>query len=319
MTTSTKRGVIPYNEVLGGGGNKGIAHAGYLDVREELNLPVSHLTGVSVGGLVGMMSKNGMSGKEIKTEFLKNRKRLLEPLTFLLGVAWFDPLAFWTGSIFTLEKLMAQFVKEYKFEPKDDLTLVAFDVINRKRVDFTGTNYDPVQGLVATGAIPGFFRPVFKPDGRVLWMIAAQQLMQWWTLSAYGTPDRYFPELRPEILVDGAMYHFNPTERCDTTAIVSRLGRVRVMPTKPMLPADFAMYLRELTMQPSPHTYDIDTSKHVLVHTDLPSHGALVFGYTEADYEYMFAQGQEAAREILTDPAKLLRARKLIVPETACV
>lgn len=270
-----------YSEVLGGGGSKGPAHAGYLIAKERLGIKTGKCLGVSVGGLVATMSKNGMSGKEIAKAFIDRRNRYLDPMIALQAIAWFDPLAFWTGTFITLEKLMAQFVKEFGLKPHPDLELLSFDVVNRKAVLYRGTAIDLVEALTGTGAVPGVFRPVFLPDGR--------------------------------ILVDGAIYHFNPTEFSPTTAIVSRLGRVRQLPTKVLNPVDMAMYMRELTVQPSPHAYDIDTSRHILVHTDLPTHGALVFGHSQADYEYMVKAGEEAAMRVLdTDLPK----PRLLVPST---
>lgn len=308
---------VLYEEVFGGGGSKGISHAGYLDARESLGIRTGFATGVSVGALVAIMHKNGMTGKEIHKAFLARSNRYMDPMTLMMGIAWFDPLAFWTGSVFTLEKLMAQFVKDFGLKPQPDLRILAFDAINRKPVLFTGTDYDPVVALTASGAVPGFFRPIMQPDSRVLLGQAFERFASWMT-SFGGFASVEAPSLRPEILVDGAMYHFNPTEFSKTTAIVSRLGRVRNMPSKALAPMDFAMHMRELTMHPSPHTYEIDTSQHVLVHTDLPNHGALVFGHSPADYQYMFDHARETAMRTLSDP-NMLPAQTIDLSSSACM
>ena len=53
--------------VLGGGGAKGAAHVGVLDVLDELRIPVDCIIGTSMGALVGGTYASGMSADELET------------------------------------------------------------------------------------------------------------------------------------------------------------------------------------------------------------------------------------------------------------
>jgi NTE family protein len=55
--------------VLSGGGARGIAHIGVLKALEELRVPVSRITGTSIGSVVGSLYASGMSPEEIERFF----------------------------------------------------------------------------------------------------------------------------------------------------------------------------------------------------------------------------------------------------------
>ncbi len=55
--------------VLGGGGAKGAAHIGILEVLEEMRIPVDCIVGTSMGALVGGSYASGMSAEELATSF----------------------------------------------------------------------------------------------------------------------------------------------------------------------------------------------------------------------------------------------------------
>ena len=52
--------------VLGGGGAKGGAHVGVLEVLEELRIPVDYIAGTSIGSAIGGLYASGMSVQELK-------------------------------------------------------------------------------------------------------------------------------------------------------------------------------------------------------------------------------------------------------------
>jgi NTE family protein len=52
--------------VLGGGGAKGGAHIGVLEVLEELRVPIDYIAGTSVGSAIGGLYASGMSVPELK-------------------------------------------------------------------------------------------------------------------------------------------------------------------------------------------------------------------------------------------------------------
>ncbi|MEO1086969.1 MAG: patatin-like phospholipase family protein, partial [Acidobacteriota bacterium] len=51
---------------LSGGGAKGCAHVGVLEVLEELQIPVDYIAGTSMGSIVGGLYASGLSIEEIK-------------------------------------------------------------------------------------------------------------------------------------------------------------------------------------------------------------------------------------------------------------
>ena len=55
--------------MLGGGGAKGAAHVGVLDVLDELRIPVDCIVGTSMGALVGGTYASGMSADELDRAF----------------------------------------------------------------------------------------------------------------------------------------------------------------------------------------------------------------------------------------------------------
>lgn len=51
--------------VLGGGGLKGLAHAGAWQAIEEAAVPISGIVGTSIGALVGALIASGMGWKDL--------------------------------------------------------------------------------------------------------------------------------------------------------------------------------------------------------------------------------------------------------------
>ena len=56
--------------VLGGGGAKGAAHAGALQIIEEVGLPIDYIAGTSIGSIVGGLYACGYRSKQIQDMFL---------------------------------------------------------------------------------------------------------------------------------------------------------------------------------------------------------------------------------------------------------
>ncbi len=56
--------------VLGGGGAKGAAHAGALQIIEEVGIPIDYIAGTSIGSIVGGLYACGYRSKQIQDMFL---------------------------------------------------------------------------------------------------------------------------------------------------------------------------------------------------------------------------------------------------------
>lgn len=76
ITHNTKVGLV-----LSGGGTRGFAHLGVLEVLEKKNIPFSVIVGTSVGSLIGVCIAAGKSIKETLDHFLADRL-LFSALTF---------------------------------------------------------------------------------------------------------------------------------------------------------------------------------------------------------------------------------------------
>jgi len=57
--------------VLSGGGARGAAHVGVLEVLEELQIPVDYIVGTSMGAVIGGMYASGLSPEEIRESLLE--------------------------------------------------------------------------------------------------------------------------------------------------------------------------------------------------------------------------------------------------------
>ncbi len=142
---------------LGGGGGKGAAHLGVLQVLEELELPIDLIVGSSAGGAVALLYAAGLSHSEILALFramslrriavpdptrtgLIGQRRREELLTRLLGTRTFDDL-------------------------RIPCAVTAVDLVSGAVVMIDEGPL--VQALLATTALPGIFPPVLR-DGMIL-------------------------------------------------------------------------------------------------------------------------------------------------------
>jgi len=142
---------------LGGGGGKGAAHLGVLQVLEELELPIDLIVGSSAGGAVALLYAAGLSHSEILALFramslrriavpdptrtgLIGQRRREELLTRLLGTRTFDDL-------------------------RIPCAVTAVDLVSGTVVVIDEGPL--VQALLATTALPGIFPPVLR-DGMIL-------------------------------------------------------------------------------------------------------------------------------------------------------
>lgn len=135
---------------LGGGFARGIAHIGVLKVLEQEGIPVSVVTGTSVGALIGACYCSGLSPAELQE--VANRTR-------------FTTFARWTVSRYgfasndRMVSFLANTLKVKTFEElRIPLGVTATDFNSGEGVVFhSGSIIDPVR---ASCAYPGMFLPV---------------------------------------------------------------------------------------------------------------------------------------------------------------
>jgi NTE family protein len=143
--------------VLGGGGGKGGAHLGAIEVIESIGLPIDMVVGASIGGAVGALYASGYSPAEIAEAFggatiwrlferdpsglgLLGMRRVRTILEEMLGECTFEQLAIRCAVVTT------------------DLVTGGEIVLDRGPI---------VEALLATMAFPGIYPPVQR-DGMML-------------------------------------------------------------------------------------------------------------------------------------------------------
>lgn len=179
--------------VLAGGGALGCAHAGVIQVLEELRIPIDYVVGTSMGAIVGASYAYGMSPEQMRRELNKDNwdylladdplrddlsfRRKEDELSFLFDFSFgFDPWNF----EFKLPKglLQGQFldlvfnrlvIDSYKHPHFDQLNIpfraVASDISNGEAVVLDSGSLP--RAMRASMSVPGAFSPV-KIDGRDL-------------------------------------------------------------------------------------------------------------------------------------------------------
>lgn len=155
--------------VLGAGGARGACHIGVLKVLEENNIPVSFITGSSMGAVIGGIYASGTPLCEIE----KNIKKL--KMTDILDVT---VRVIRAGGFFSGKKATKIINKNLTAKTFDECKIpfrcVAVDL--NKGEPYVFGSGKLVDGIRASMSIPGVFEPVKKDgmllvDGGVLWRL----------------------------------------------------------------------------------------------------------------------------------------------------
>ncbi len=138
--------------VLSGGGARGIAHIGVIEVLEKLNFEIVSITGTSMGALVGGIYALGK---------LDEFKTWLFTLDKLKIFKLFD-FSFSSQGLIKGDKVINELKKFIPDKKIEDLNIffaaVAVDILNKKEVVFTkGSIFEAIRASIA---IPTVFTPV---------------------------------------------------------------------------------------------------------------------------------------------------------------
>ncbi|MDZ7747796.1 MAG: patatin-like phospholipase family protein [Halofilum sp. (in: g-proteobacteria)] len=160
---------------LGAGGAAGLAHIAMLEVLDELGVRPHHVTGASIGAVIGALYASGMPARRIRelaaglvvSERDTWRDVLLEKSVFRWA-ALLDPEV-GRGGLISGEAFLADLYGQLDARDFEDLpiplSVVATDFWERAPVVF---DQGPFRVAVeASMALPGLFAPV-RLDGRVL-------------------------------------------------------------------------------------------------------------------------------------------------------
>lgn len=138
--------------VLSGGGARGMAHIGVIEVLESRGFEISEVTGTSMGAVVGAVYAMGKL-KEFKDWlFTLDKMKVFRLMDFTLskqGLLKGDKVL----------NRMKEFVEDRKIEELDiPYAAVAVDLLNKKEVVFRkGSVYEAIRASIA---IPGVLTPV---------------------------------------------------------------------------------------------------------------------------------------------------------------
>ncbi len=136
--------------VLSGGGARGAAHLGILQLLEEMQIPISAISGVSAGAVIGALYACGYNAQQALEQLKKLSYLSLKDLQWG-GVGIFH--------LNNLKSLLISVSKHNDFaELKIPLTVAATDIVNCKPVYInSGTLADSV---IASASVPVVYEPV---------------------------------------------------------------------------------------------------------------------------------------------------------------
>ncbi len=256
--------------VLGAGGWNIFHHFGVLIALREHNIQVGDVLGVSAGSITAAFLTNGYQPEDMIPVFLDIRKERDNMASVLEGLTFTDPISLAVGGVFSLKPFITKLIERHGLKPNDRLRILACDYFTREPIVFQGTDYDLAVALTASGSPPTVFKPEWYMDGG-----------------------------RPRLLVDGAYYHYNPTEFFDRPAIVSKFRPATAMPTEFKYPMDLYFHLREIFFPVAGNSRHVDASRNLVIETGLPEVAGLNFGISEATCKRMVENGYNTANEVI--------------------
>jgi NTE family protein len=262
--------------VLAAGGIKGFEHIGVLKALEEAHVPLGKITGVSVGSIIAAFYTNGYSTDEI-TKIFKEGLATRNSISTLMScmTTMPDPITFAIGGMLDLIGSIRQMVKRYDLKPNWQLRIIACDIMRHSPVVFDGLDYDLAHAITSSCSLPGVFRPQWHkgPNG-------------------------------PQLLGDGALYHYSPADFCSNASIFSIFRQATVMPTQFKSWMDIYFSAREIVSPLAGNQRYVDAHRHLVIETGLADVAGLNFGISDAKCDEMVEDG------LTTGRASLARARE---------
>jgi len=263
--------------VFGAGGGKGPGEIGAYKALLELGVPIGKITGVSVGNLVATMATNGLSPEQMAAETLNGLRRRNDPALLLKTLTACDPVSFLVGGPIDMTVLMREMVERLGLKPNDQLQIVACDYFSHEPFLFKGVDYDLAKAMTASCALPTVLRPV--------WYNGANQS----------------GEARPRLLVDGAVYHYNPVDFCREPAIVITFKAATEQPRKEDItsPLDLYFHWREMYAPIAGHRRYVDPAKNIVVEIGLPNVAGLNFTASLNNFDALVEDGYQTTLRVV--------------------
>jgi NTE family protein len=143
---------------LGGGAARGYAHIGVLNAIEERNIPISFVSGTSIGSFIGALYASGNLKKF--EDKIRARNSFMKDVLFKLDPV-FPKLSVMNGN--EVVKVFKELTDIRTFEELDiPLTTISTDIINNKKIE--SKNGDLINAIKASIAIPGVLSPTYVND-----------------------------------------------------------------------------------------------------------------------------------------------------------
>lgn len=145
--------------VLGGGGVRGLAHLGALEVLVQNNIPIDLIVGTSIGAIIGGLYAEGNDISTLKQELLKlNKKDLIEFSIISAVKSMYDSKHSFLQTD-KLEKLLTQYIKNTDIaDLQTKFIAIATNLENGKIIALDKGNI--IQSIRASYAIPWLFPAV---------------------------------------------------------------------------------------------------------------------------------------------------------------
>ena len=143
---------------LGGGAARGYAHIGVLNAIDELNIPISYISGTSIGSFIGALYASG-NLKKFENE-VRSRDSFMKDVLFKLDPV-FPKLSIMNGN--EVIKIFKELTDIRTFEELNiPLTTVATDILNNVKIE--SNKGDLINAIKASIAIPGVLTPTYVND-----------------------------------------------------------------------------------------------------------------------------------------------------------
>lgn len=151
--------------VLGGGGSKGMAHIGALEVLEDHGIPIDLIVGCSIGSAVGALYADNPDAKLLKSKLIGvKREHLLDPSIFESIQMFFSLKGMIRGYLY--QKFLLKHLNTRDLESlKIPLVVVTTDLDTNHLYALRSGPIVPA--ILASSAIPPIFSPV-KLYGKTL-------------------------------------------------------------------------------------------------------------------------------------------------------
>jgi NTE family protein len=148
---------------LSGGGARGLAHIGFLNVLHEYNINISAISGCSMGGLIAALFACGFPVQEIKMiarkyTSIKEMIKLVDPTPHRKGIIESS----------RLRNFLSKFIDPHKKIENSNIPLAlnSVDLNTSREVILDHGNL--LEAIMATTAVPGLFEPIKSDLGYLL-------------------------------------------------------------------------------------------------------------------------------------------------------